>query len=77
MWPQTFKRYRRKGWLKGTLKKCPYCGVGLSAKNATVDHIIARSRGGSNKRANRILACRECNKAKRNKSVYEFITRDL
>lgn len=64
MWPQTFKRYRRKGWLRGAKKKCPYCGVILSARTATVDHIVPKSKGGTNRRENKQLACRRCNAAK-------------
>lgn len=44
--------------------RCHYCGVGLTYKTATVDHVKARSRGGNNKRSNRVDACGSCNSIK-------------
>lgn len=38
--------------------KCAYCG---SEHNLTLDHIIPRSSGGSNKISNVLCACKSCN----------------
>jgi hypothetical protein len=38
--------------------ECAYCG---SEKNLTLDHIIPRSKGGSDKITNIVCACKECN----------------
>jgi hypothetical protein len=37
---------------------CAYCGYDLPTQ---VDHVIPRSRGGSDDRANLVPACRDCN----------------
>jgi predicted restriction endonuclease len=41
--------------------KCAYCG---SEENLTLDHIMPRSKGGSDRITNVICACRECNNSK-------------
>jgi 5-methylcytosine-specific restriction endonuclease McrA len=51
-------------------RKCAYCdtmGVPLE-----VEHIIPRSRGGSNRASNLTLSCRECNQEKGNRTAEEF-----
>lgn len=47
---------------------CAYCGQ----RGTTVDHIVPRSRGGSNKWDNLITACRTCNAAKDDKLLVEL-----
>lgn len=55
--------------------KCAYCGkadyenIGLRFE---VDHIIPRSKGGSDRVSNLAYSCQPCNKAKSNKSAAEF-----
>lgn len=44
--------------------KCQYCG---STKNLTIDHIIPKSKGGTNDWTNLCLACSNCNTKKANK----------
>lgn len=51
-------------------RKCVYCkktGVPLE-----IEHIIPKSRGGSNRVSNLTIACRECNEAKNNQTAKEF-----
>lgn len=48
---------------------CAYCGQVCSFEDygprfATTDHIVPRSRGGTNARKNKTLACLSCNRAK-------------
>lgn len=52
-------------------RKCAYC----SAKEVPleVEHIIPKSRGGSNRVSNLTLSCRKCNEKKGNKAVEEFL----
>lgn len=50
--------------------RCHYCGADTPL---TVDHIVPRSRGGSEADSNLVTACRSCNSSKRNKSYDEFI----
>jgi 5-methylcytosine-specific restriction endonuclease McrA len=54
---------------------CAYCGKLLEIKNQhdwTIDHIIPRSKGGSNSIDNCLLACRSCNSSKGSKNLEEF-----
>jgi 5-methylcytosine-specific restriction endonuclease McrA len=47
---------------------CVYCGAEATA----VDHIVPRSRGGSDKRSNLAPACQLCNSAKQNRTPEEW-----
>lgn len=51
-------------------KSCTYCNK--KDINLEIDHIIPRSRGGSNRLDNLTLACRKCNIHKGNKTAKEF-----
>jgi len=50
---------------------CFYCG---DAPNS-VDHVIPRSRGGSNDLSNKVPACFPCNQMKSNMTIEEFAAR--
>jgi len=50
--------------------RCTYCGKTDCAFE--LDHILPRSRGGSNRIANLTLACHDCNAAKGNHTAVEF-----
>ncbi len=52
-------------------RKCAYC----SAENIPleIEHIVAKSKGGSNRVSNLTLACRKCNQTKGNKPVEQFL----
>ena len=52
-------------------RRCAYCG----AENVPleVEHVVPRSRGGSNRASNLTLACRDCNEKKGNRSIQEFL----
>jgi 5-methylcytosine-specific restriction endonuclease McrA len=51
-------------------RKCAYCGK--EGVPLEVEHIVPKSRGGSNRVANLTLACRSCNEKKGNKTADEF-----
>ena len=51
-----------------TKGRCSYCG----AQATEIDHIISKSKGGSNSTYNLTPACRSCNKKKSNLSLKEF-----
>lgn len=53
--------------LKRDCRICGYCGGRATA----VDHIIPRSRGGSNEVSNLISACKSCNSTKNDKTPEE------
>jgi 5-methylcytosine-specific restriction endonuclease McrA len=52
-------------------RKCAYC----SAENLPleIEHIVAKSKGGSNRVTNLTLACRKCNETKGNLPVDQFL----
>ena len=49
--------------------KCWYCGVG---NPSTVDHVVAKNKGGDDSLDNLVLACRSCNSAKRDLAIKHF-----
>lgn len=50
---------------------CPYCGSPVE----TIDHILARARGGTDHWTNVTGACRACNRAKRDLPLLVFVMR--
>ena len=54
--------YKRDGY------QCVYCG---SHKNLTLDHVIPKSRGGSNTWTNLVTSCQKCNLKKADKTPEE------
>lgn len=52
--------------------KCHYCKKELTEDTVTIDHLIPKSRGGSNARHNLALACTECNGKKGNLTETEY-----
>jgi 5-methylcytosine-specific restriction endonuclease McrA len=51
-------------------RRCAYCGVTNQALE--VEHIVPKSRGGSDRISNLALACHACNQAKGNQTAAEF-----
>ena len=47
-------------------EQCEYCGRRLTWAESTLDHLVPRSKGGTNDASNLFLACRRCNSAKGN-----------
>ena len=50
--------------------KCIYCGK--KNKYLEIEHIIPKSRGGTNKISNLTIACHDCNHEKGNQTAVEF-----
>jgi len=50
---------------------CQYCGV-VMPPDLEVDHVVPRSRGGTNRPHNLVAACHECNRRKGNQTATEF-----
>lgn len=50
--------------------KCVYCKK--DGRVLEIEHIIPKSRGGSNRVSNLVIACRQCNRRKGNKTAAEF-----
>ena len=53
--------------------RCVYCGVALNERNRTVDHVVPRSHGGMDHISNYLLACLQCNEAKGESSVSDWL----
>ena len=54
-------------------RRCAYCGT--ENVPLEIDHIVPRSRGGSDSVSNLTLACRNCNQKKGSRPVEEFLRR--
>jgi len=52
--------------------RCAYCGRKMTYKDMQVDHLQAKSRGGSNDISNLMPACRACNHYKRAHTLEVF-----
>ena len=51
-------------------RHCVYCGRGETAFE--IDHVVPRSRGGSDQVSNLVLSCHDCNRAKGDRTAAEF-----
>jgi len=63
---------------------CHYCrkqtrlnfiGPVCDHDHATLDHVVPKSKGGTNERSNLVLACNACNNAKGDRSYEDFLAR--
>lgn len=62
---QTFYKFDREAKLKSQRGKCFYCGLPLTKKTATVDHVIPLSKlRGKHSNNNTVIACEDCNVSK-------------
>lgn len=55
---------RRNFVFKRDLLMCRYCGLKLSREDATLDHVMPRSRYGGNGVKNLVTCCGPCNQVK-------------
>lgn len=55
--------------------ECHYCGVRLTLKTLTFDHVIPLSKGGAMGIKNIIPACRTCNCKRGNTDYEKFVRR--
>lgn len=65
------ERIKRRRYQKAK-GKCEYCSDPLNYLASTLDHYIARDKGGSNRTTNFRLACAPCNQAKSNLTPEEW-----
>ena len=52
-------------------RKCAYCGT--ADTQLEIEHIVAKSKGGSNRVSNLTLSCTRCNQKKGNKPIEQFL----
>lgn len=62
--PHHIPRPSRQGIFIRDDGQCAYCSKKLHLSNATLDHVIPRSRGGKDTWENLVLACKKCNMKK-------------
>lgn len=55
--------------------QCHYCGCWIFPTNATLDHVVPRSRGGNNSLSNLLLCCRSCNQSKGSTPYKDFVSK--
>ena len=68
-WIRTSTRiaiYARDGY------RCGCCGELVATEDLTLDHVISRSRGGSNGPENVYTCCRSCNCSRQDRSLRSF-----
>ena len=61
----------RKNIFKRDNHTCQYCSCKIEGTDATVDHIIPRSRGGKHRWENVVACCLKCNRKKGNRTPTE------
>jgi 5-methylcytosine-specific restriction endonuclease McrA len=61
---------KRNVWLRDE-GKCQYCSTILTPQQATVDHVMPKSRGGEHSWRNLVLACSPCNLRKGSRTPTE------
>jgi hypothetical protein len=62
-WPKNYRRYKALIIERDGLN-CHYCLKAITAKEAQVDHVLAKARGGTDAPINLVLACPTCNNLK-------------
>jgi hypothetical protein len=50
---------------------CQYCVIDFTPRDLTIDHVIPRSRGGTNDWVNCVTSCESCNSRKANRTPQE------
>ena len=67
------QRYKNARFGASPTVPCRYCGLALSRGEATVEHVVPRSKGGKSARANFDITCYDCNVNKGDRSEAEFL----
>jgi len=62
--------------LKESYGRCALCGATKEVRPLDIDHIIPRSRGGTNERSNLQVLCSLCNQNKGNRDATDFTETD-
>lgn len=53
--------------------RCKWCGQIVSPEESSIDHIVPKSKGGTNRRDNLALAHKRCNQLKSDLMPQEFV----
>ncbi len=60
--------FSRRNLIRRDRHQCQYCGTRPGIHELSIDHVMPRSRGGRSTWENCVLACRRCNRKKRNRT---------
>lgn len=74
-WKLTLTRKRRR--LFKADPRCSYCGCDLNWLTATLDHVVPKSKGGTDTIDNLVLACQPCNVQKADRLLGEGVDPSL
>jgi 5-methylcytosine-specific restriction endonuclease McrA len=69
--PRRAVKFSRSNIFSHYKRKCCYCAVVVRSEEATWDHVVPRSKGGSTSWENIVLACKVCNARKADKTPAE------
>ncbi len=67
--PNRVESYQLKSALYQRSRNCRWCRKSLRIDEATLDHVIPISQGGSNRIENLVLACGACNQSRKNSAL--------
>ena len=71
--PKLARRKFRESIFQDWNWQCAYCDKQLSDRDATIDHVVPKHKGGHNTRNNLVCSCACCNKAKGSQNVFEYL----
>jgi 5-methylcytosine-specific restriction endonuclease McrA len=70
--PKHCGKLRRSLWLNDP--HCHYCGRELAFEESTLDHKLAKGKGGTHEMSNLVLSCLECNHEKGDGDYESFVS---
>lgn len=71
-WGNLSSKSRRARLFRKGHRLCIYCQAELTLETSTLEHLVPRSRGGSDDKSNLTLACFPCNNRKGDMTVSEY-----
>lgn len=73
------REMRQSSWWKQQIGKgvCYFCEQRFPREELTMEHVIPLSRGGRSTKKNIVVACKQCNSLKKNRTVAELRLQEL
>jgi 5-methylcytosine-specific restriction endonuclease McrA len=69
---QAAKRRKRHLFRYRVACPCIYCARFIGFKSATIEHLVRRCDGGTNRRGNLYISCEKCNSKREERSIKEW-----
>lgn len=69
------RELRKSRWWQtkiATRATCHYCGKSLKKDECTMDHVVPIVRGGRSNKGNVVIACKDCNNAKKDRLIMDW-----